>query len=32
MTGPSTQGIKTTLHPISDLATAKTMLGLLEDR
>ncbi len=35
MTGSSTQGIKTVLHPVSDLATAKevyAVLGLLQDR
>jgi hypothetical protein len=36
MTGSSTQGIKTVLHPVSDLATAKAaytaLLGLLQDR
>ena len=38
MTGSLTQGIKTVLHPVSDLATAKAVygagnvLGLLQDR
>ena len=42
MTGSTTQGIKTVLHPVSDLTTAKTVytvtdpdgnvLGLLQDR
>ena len=42
MTGSSTQGIKTVLHPVSDLAKAKAVyaalvgvppvLGLLQDR
>jgi len=38
MTGSSTQGIRTVLHPVSDPATAKTVytallvLGLLQDR
>jgi hypothetical protein len=36
MTGSSTQGIKTVLHPVSDRATAKAnpdgnVLGLLQD-
>ena len=29
MTGSSTEGIKTVLHPVSDLATAKAMYGAL---
>jgi hypothetical protein len=29
MTGCSTQGIKTVLHPVSDLATAKAMYAAL---
>jgi predicted enzyme related to lactoylglutathione lyase len=29
MTGSSTQGIKTVLHPVSDLATAKTVYAAL---
>jgi hypothetical protein len=29
MTGSSTQGIKTVLHPVSDLATAKAMYAAL---
>jgi predicted enzyme related to lactoylglutathione lyase len=29
MTGSSTQGIKTVLHPVSDLAAAKTMYAAL---
>ena len=29
MTGSSTQGIKTVLHPVSDLATAKQVYGAL---
>ncbi len=29
MTGTSTQGIKTVLHPVSDLATAKAVYGAL---
>ena len=29
MTGPSTQGIKTVLHPVSDLATAKAVYAAL---
>jgi predicted enzyme related to lactoylglutathione lyase len=29
MTGPSTQGIKTVLHPVSDLATAKEVYAAL---
>ena len=29
MTGSSTQGIKTVLHPVSDLATAKTLYAAL---
>jgi predicted enzyme related to lactoylglutathione lyase len=29
MTGTSTQGIKTVLHPVSDLETAKTMYAAL---
>ena len=29
MTGSSTQGIKTVLHPVSDLAAAKAMYGAL---
>jgi hypothetical protein len=29
MTGSSTQGIKTVLHPVSDLATAKAVYALL---
>ena len=29
MTGPSTQGIKTVLHPVSDLAAAKAVYGAL---
>ena len=37
MTGSSTQGIKTVLHPVSDPAPAKAVyhgdvLGLLQDR
>ncbi|HEX3317231.1 MAG TPA: hypothetical protein VHR88_04385 [Solirubrobacteraceae bacterium] len=41
MTGSSTEGIKTVLHPVSDLATAKlvyaalldgNVLGLLQDQ
>ena len=32
MTGSSTRGIKTVLHPVSDLATAGNVLGLLQDR
>ena len=37
MTGSSTQGIKTVLHPVSDLAAAMTdpdgnVFGLLQDR
>jgi hypothetical protein len=38
MTGSSTQGIKTVLHPVSDPATATVtdpdgnLLGLLQDR
>jgi hypothetical protein len=37
MTGSSTQGVKTMLHPVSDLATATVtdadgnVLGLLQD-
>ena len=36
-TGSSTQGIKTVLHPVTDLAKAKqvahdVVLGLLQDR
>jgi hypothetical protein len=29
MTGSSTQGIKTVLHPVSDLATAKAVYAAL---
>ena len=29
MTGPSTQGVKTVLHPVSDLATAKAVYAAL---
>ena len=29
MTGSSTQGIKTVLHPVSDLATAKALYAAL---
>jgi predicted enzyme related to lactoylglutathione lyase len=29
MTGPSTEGIKTVLHPVSDLAAAKAVYGAL---
>ena len=29
MTGSSTQGIKTVLHPVSDLATAKELYAAL---
>ena len=37
MTGSSTRGIRTVLHPVSDLATAKAVYaallgGLLQDR
>jgi hypothetical protein len=32
MTDASTQGIKTVLHPVSDLAPAKAVYGALLDR
>jgi predicted enzyme related to lactoylglutathione lyase len=31
MTGSSTQGIKTVLHPVSDLATAKAVYAAAHD-